>query len=250
MNVLTKAGRVLTQLGESSDLTARELSIRLGEPRPTVHRLLQELAALGFVEPGPRRGTYRLGLELFRLGSLAAQRIDVREAAKAVMEEIHRALEETVYLVIRRRHEAVCIERIEGLHIRSMFLQLGGSLPLHLGAGPRAMLAFLPRPYWDEYFATAEFSSVTPQSPTTKGEVQQLLGDTLRTGYAISDGDVTVGIASVGAPIFDSTGQVVAAISVGGLAALILGDPRRNHVIELVTGGARRISEAIGYRPI
>lgn len=249
MNVLTKAGRVLSQLGESSDLTARELSIRLREPRPTVHRLLQELAVLGFVERGPRRGTYRLGLELFRLGSLAALRIDVRDAAKAVMEEIHQALEETVYLVIRRQHEAVCIDRIEGLHIRSMYLQLGGSLPLHLGAGPRAVLAFLSHAYWDEYFATVEVTTLTPQSPTTKAEVLELLVDTLRTGYAVSDGDVTVGMGSIGAPIFDSTGQVAAAISVGGLTALILEDPRRDHVIELVTGGARRISEAMGYRP-
>jgi DNA-binding IclR family transcriptional regulator len=240
---------VLSQLGESSDLTARELSIRLGEPRPTVHRLLQELAGLGFVERGPRRGTYRLGLELFRLGSLAALRIDVREAAKTVMEEIHQTLEETVYLVIRRQYEAVCIDRIEGLHIRAMFLQLGGSLPLHLGAGPRAMLAFLSRAYWDEYFATVELTRLTPQSPTTTGEVVALLEDTLRTGYAISDGDVTVGMGSVGAPIFDGTGQVAAALSVGGLTTLILEDPRRDQVVELVSGGARRISEAMGYRP-
>jgi DNA-binding IclR family transcriptional regulator len=249
VSVLTKAGRVLGELGTTPDLTARELSIRLGEPRPTVHRLLHELAALGFVAAGPRRGTYRLGLELFRLGSLAALRIDVREAARVVMEEIHQTLEETVYLVIRRQHEAVCIDRIEGLHIRSMYLQLGGSLPLHLGAGPRAMLAFLSRPYWDEYLATAELTPLTAQSPTTKGEVLELLGDTLRTGYAVSDGDVTVGMGSIGAPIFDSTGQVVAAISVGGLTALILGDSRQDHVIELVTAGARRISEAMGYRP-
>ena len=60
------------------------------------------------------------------------------------MDELHRALEETVYLVIRRHDEAVCIDRIEGLHIRAMALQLGGSLPLHLGRP--AGLAGLPTP--------------------------------------------------------------------------------------------------------
>ena len=77
----------------------------------------------------------------------------------------------------------------------------------------------------------------------------ELLEETLRAGYAVSDEDVTVGIASVGAPIFDATGQVVAAISIGGLTTLVLQNPRRDRVIELVTGGARRISEAMGYRP-
>jgi DNA-binding IclR family transcriptional regulator len=101
-NVIAKAGRVLGQLGERSDLTVRELSLSLGEPRPTVHRILKNLAALGYVEAGPKRGTYRLGLELFRLGSLVALRVDLREAAASVMQDIHRTLEETVYLVIRR----------------------------------------------------------------------------------------------------------------------------------------------------
>jgi DNA-binding IclR family transcriptional regulator len=249
MKVLLKAGRVLAPVGGHPHLSVQELSLRLGEPRPTVHRILQSLSELGYVEAGPRRGTYRLGLELFRLGSLALQRVDVREAAVPVMEDIHRALEETVYLTIRRGDDAVCIERIEGVHIRSMFLQLGGSMPLHLGAGPRALLAHLPRADWVQYLAAAKLAPLTPASPSTKGQVLELLEETLRMGYAISDEDVTLGIASVGAPIFDSTGGVAAAISVGGLTALVLGDQRRDQVIELVTSGARRISEALGYRP-
>lgn len=248
MKVLGKAGRVLGQLGERSDMSAREISISLGEPRPTIHRILQDLAALGYVEAGPKRGTYRLGLELFRLGSLVALRVDVREAAAPVMQDIHGELEETVYLTIRRNHDAVCIDRIEGVHIRSMYLQLGGSMPLHLGAGPRALLAHLPRAYWDEYFAAVKLTPITPASPATKGQVLEFLEDTLRRGYAVSDEDVTVGIASIGAPIFDRAGQVAAAISVGGLTRLVLGAPRRDRVIELVTGGAGRISETMGYR--
>ena len=50
----------------------------------------------------------------------------------------------------------------------------------------------------------------------TEAQVLELLEDTVRKGYAVSDQDVVVGIASVGAPIFDGTGQVTAAISIGG----------------------------------
>ena len=248
VKVLGKAGRLLTELGERSDLTVRELSLRLGEPRPTVHRILQGLAALGYVEAGSKGGTYRLGFELFRLGSAAVRGIDVRDAAAPVLQDIHAELEETVYLTIQRGHDAVCIDRIEGLHIRSMFLQLGGAMPLHLGAGPRALLANLPRAYWEEYLDAVPLTPLTPASPTRREEVLELLDEALRDGHALSDEDVTMGIASVGAPIFGATGKVIAAVSVGGLSALILGPERRDLVIELVTGGARRISEAMGYR--
>ena len=168
IKVLAKAARLLEVLAEFPDSSPPSLAQRLGEPRPTVYRLVQDLATLGYLEEGPRPGTYRLGLELFRLGSLVGLRFDVRERAAPLMNNIHAELEETVYLVVRRHHEAVCIDRIEGVHIRSMALQLGGALPLHLGAGPRVLLAFEPREYWDDYFTQVKLEPRTPRTPTTQ----------------------------------------------------------------------------------
>ena len=249
VKVLAKADRLLQTLAQSPGLTAPALAQQLGEPRPTVYRLVQDLAALGYVEEGSRAGTYRLGLELFRLGSLVALRFDVRERATPVMEEVHRALEETVYLVIRRHHEAVCIDRVEGLHIRSMALQLGGSLPLHMGAGPRVLLAYQPREYWEEYFAQARLEARTPRTPITKGGIIALLEEARHLGYAISDEDVTLGITSIGAPVFDHTGQVQAALSVGGLRSALLGDGSGERAVKFVTEGAAEISRRMGYQP-
>ena len=249
VKVLGKAARLLKLLADNPGSTVPALAVLLGEPRPTVYRLIQDLAVLDYVEEGPKPGTYRLGLELFRLGSLVALRFDAREAAAPIMNEIHKVLEETVYLVIRRDNEAVCIERVEGLRIRSMALQLGGSLPLHLGAGPRVLLAHQSRKYWDGYFAQVKLEPLTPRTPTTKAGNIALLEEARYHGYAISDEDVTIGIASVGAPIFDHTGQVQAAISVGGLRAAVLGDGGGERAVQLVTEGAAEISRKMGYLP-
>lgn len=247
VRVLAKAARLLEILAESPDLTAPALAKRLGAPRPTVYRLVQDLAVLDYVEEGPRPGTYRLGLQLFRLGSQVALRLDVRDRAAPVMEDLHKALEESVYLLIRRQNEAVCIDRVEGLHIRSMALQLGGSLPLHLGAGPRALLAYQARAFWDEYFSQVKLEARTPRTPTTKAGIVALLEEVRHLGYAISDEDVTVGISSVGAPIYDYNGKVQAALSVGGLRTAVLGDGSGERSIKLVTEGAAEISRRMGY---
>jgi len=246
VKVLGKVARILNHLQQCPDLTVPELAAILGEPRPTVYRLIQDLASLGYVEQGPKHGGYRLGLELFRLGSSVALRFDVREAASEAMGELHRKLEETVYLTIRRGFDAVCIESLEGLHIRSMALQLGGSLPLHLGAGPRVLLAFEPEEQWEEYLAEAKLEPMTPASPTSRDEVLKLLKETREAGYAISDEDVTIGIASVGAPIFDHTGAIRAAISVGGLRSKIL-EASEERTVALVLEAAARISERLGH---
>lgn len=248
VKVLAKVARLLELLAEFPDSTPPSLAQRLGEPRPTVYRLVQDLASLGYVEEGSRPGTYRLGLELFRLGSLVGLRFDVRERAAPVMNDIHASLEETVYLVVRRHHEAVCIDRIEGVHIRSMALQLGGSLPLHMGAGPRVLLAFQPREYWDEYFSEVKLETRTPRTPTTQAGIVALLEEARHLGYAISDEDVSVGITSVGAPIFDHTAQVHAALSVGGMRSTIL-EQGGERAVRLVTEGAAEISRRMGYLP-
>jgi DNA-binding IclR family transcriptional regulator len=247
VKVLGKAARLLDVLADNPDLSAPSLAQHLGEPRPTVYRLVQDLMALGYLEPGSRRGTYRLGMELFRLGSLVSLRLDVRERAAPVMSEIHRETEETVYLMVRRHDQAVCIDRVEGVHIRSMALHLGGSLPLHLGAGPRALLAYQPREYWDRYLEEVPLVAMTPRSPTSKAGILALLEEILHNGYAVSDEDVTLGISSVGAPIFDHTGAVHAALSVGGLRSAVLGDGGER-AVRLVTEGAAEVSRKMGYR--
>ena len=247
VKVLGKAAKLLDLLADHPDASAPDLAQRLGEPRPTVYRLVQDLVALGYLEQGARRGTYRLGMELFRLGSLVGLRLDVRERAAPVMSQIHSDMEETVYLMVRRHREAVCIDRVEGMHIRSMALHLGGSLPLHLGAGPRVLLAYEPREYWDEYLSVVTLEAVTPRSPTSKAGIIALLEETRHLVYAISDEDVTLGISSVGAPIFDHTGTVHAALSVGGLRSAVLGDGGER-AARLVTEGAAEVSRKMGYR--
>jgi DNA-binding IclR family transcriptional regulator len=244
---LAKAVHLLEQLAELQEATPRMLAELLDEPRTTTYRLLRSLEALDLVEAGAQQGTYRLGWKLMRLGAAVVERLDERQAALPVMERIHERTGETVFLLIRRDREAVCIERLEGLRVRSLALRLGGSLPLHAGAGPRALLAWEPREDWEAYVAERALESYTETTPTTRSDLFRELEATLAQGYAVSDEDVTPGIASLGAPVFDYTGAVRAALSIGGMKSLLLGD-ERDEFTQLVVEGAREISAALGHR--
>jgi DNA-binding IclR family transcriptional regulator len=247
IRALAKAVHLLEQLAEAREATPRRLAELLEEPRTTTYRLLRSLEALDLVEPGSQPGSYRLGWKLMRLGAAVVERLDERQAALPVMEHVHERVGETVFLLVRRGWDAVCIERLEGLRVQSLALRLGGSLPLHVGAGPRALLAWEPRETWEEYIAAVPLSALTDRTPVTHDALVGALEETLRLGYAVSDEDVTPGIASLGAPIFDYTGSVRAALSIGGLKSLLLGDKRETFV-DLVVEGAREISAALGYQ--
>lgn len=251
---LTKVANLLEVLATREELTSSEIAELLGEPRSSVYRLLKNLADVGWIDAGESKGSWRLGLHLFRMSSAAVQRLDERKIARPHLERLNKTTEQTVFLCIRRDWEAVCIDRIEGLRVSNLALRLGGSLPLHIGAAPQALLAYSEPSVWDQWAALAGNSAL--DTSTANGErsvatVFRNLTDIRERGYAVSDGDVTPGIAAVGVPVFDHTGSIRAAVSVSGLRESVLGtDPSdlRSEVIDATVAAGRAVSHSLGYR--
>jgi DNA-binding IclR family transcriptional regulator len=248
VKVLSKVVAVLDILADKADMTPAELSQALGEPRSTVYRLLIALAEHDYVEPGARRGSYQLSLKLYELGSAAARRFkDVRAAALPAMERLHETTRQTIFLVVRRGFQAVCIERLEGQLVGVMILSVGGSIPLHGGANARTLLAFEPREFWEEYVASGPLYRFMDATPVTRKALFNELAVIAERGEAISDEDVIPGIASVGAPIFDHRDRIRAAISVSGPRPAIL-DGNLEANLKLVRHAAAEISRQLGQR--
>lgn len=249
VSVLGKISALLEVLAAREQATAAELADLLGEPRSSVHRMLRQLNEIGWIEPSDARGQWSVGLHLFRLGSSAVRRMDVRKAALPHMRELNETTGETVFLVVQRGVEAVCIERIEGRWVQSIALVLGGSMPLHVGAGPEALLAWLDDAQhrtWLIHAAEHGLEQMNRGTPPTVSQIEAELKEIRERGYAISDRNVTPGIAAVGAPVFDFRGRVVGALSVSGIAESIL-TPRLD-VPELLLEAARRTSFDLGHR--
>ncbi|HEY2140908.1 MAG TPA: IclR family transcriptional regulator [Solirubrobacteraceae bacterium] len=247
VQVIAKAAAILDALAENRETSAAGLAARLGEPRSSVYRLLSSLQQLDMVDTGTKRGSYRLGLKLLRLGSAVQGRLDIRTAAMPTMERIHDETGETVFLCVRRGDDAVCVERLDGRRVTSLALRLGGALPLHAGAAPRSLLAFEPRARWNEFLAGGELERFSPVTPVTADELIPMLESIRRNGVSVSDEDVTPGIAAIGAPVFDHRGEVSAALSVSGMREAIMGERDGGTVRHLIVNGAAEVSRALGH---
>jgi DNA-binding IclR family transcriptional regulator len=246
VQILAKAGAALDCLASARELTAAQLAAQLGEPRSSVYRLLASLGDVGLVEAGSARGTYRLGLKLFQLGSRVAQRFDERQLALPAMERLHEITEQTVFLCVRRDDQAVCIERLNGMHVQTLELLLGGTLPLHVGAAPQVLLAFETDEFRESYLRRGSFRRFTPKTPVTARKIRLELEEIHRLGYAVSDEDVTLGVAALGAPIFDHTDRIRAALSISGVKPAILGSDKAK-LRRLVLESAAEVSRLLGY---
>lgn len=246
VQTLAKAATALDRVGKAGELTATQLALDIGEPRSSVYRLLAGLSAAGLIEAGSTRGTFRLGMKLFELGSRVAQRFDERQLALPVMERIHHETDQTVFLCVRRHFEAVCIERLNGKQVQTLELLLGGTLPLHVGAGPQVLLAFEDEVFRENYLRDASLARFTAKTKTVARGIRTELEAIARRGYSVSDEDVTIGIAAIGAPIFDHTGRIRASLSLSGVRPAILGDSEHD-IARLVVEGAAEISQLLGF---
>lgn len=241
VEILSKAAAAAFVLEAAGELTAPQLAEQVGEPVSSTYRLLTQLSALGWVEHGSRRGRYRLGLMFMRIGGLVEDRIDARRAAMPALELLLRETGSTSFLCVRRGTRAVCIERLDGGNVRSLAMRLGDSLPLHSGAAPKAMLAFLPRAERDAYLEQLGRDFGEAQAGAVAMETAQIR----ERGYSVSDGDITPGIGAIGAPVYNHRGELEASVSISGLRQEVLSDiPTHGR---LVREAARLTSTALGF---
>ena len=246
LELISKAGAVLEILEQHGEAGAATLAAALGEPLSSVYRLLQSLTATGWVDRGSRRGAYRLGLSLMTVGGLVEDHLDIREASLPSLRQIVDATGLTSFLCVRRGPRAVCLERIEGFAVQSLAMMLGGSLPLYAGAAPRALLAFLPDA---EQTAILKDTSQQLRDDPARPDDRSILADLSQirsAGYSLSDADVTPGIASLGAPVFNHRGEVKGALSLSGLRGQVLDPEHIDEKIALIRRAAGEASAALG----
>jgi DNA-binding IclR family transcriptional regulator len=226
------------------EMSLAEFARRSGYSKSTTYRLLITLVEAGWLERNPANG-FRLTIKAFQVGSVLVDSLELRREAGPIMARMVAELDEAVYLVVPAGTRAMCLERVDGGQgVRMADLYVGGSQPLNLGAAPRALLAFdedklLPSLLEEGLSRRTEHSLVDP------AELRSDLAETRQRGYSISDEDVTIGIAAIGAPILGANGLAIAALSYGGLRQNVL-PPKPTQVLCLLRA-CEEISTRLGY---
>lgn len=249
IKVLAKAVRILAAFEDDpGQLHLAEVCRRVPMPRATAHRILGELVRHGLLE---RTGeTYRLGVRLFEWGSLVQRRLELRRVARPHMEFLASRYRATALLSVRENHQALCVDRVDRGDIRNAWFQIGATLPIHSGGSAKALLAGVTDEELRQFVEAGVFNRMEPPLRVSLDGLLKLAQQVQHDGFSVSDGDVVREIASIGAPIRDSTGRVVAAISLTGLRRVLLSAAERSHVVDSVRGAAAAVSRDLGFTPI
>lgn len=212
-SVTGRALRVLAAFtARDSGLSLSEISRRAGVPLTTAHRLVGELTAWGALECDPH-GRYRIGLRLWEIASLAPRSIGLREAALPLMEDLYEATHENVQLAVLDELEVVYVERICGRDAVPVRTRPGLRFTPHATGVGLVLLAYASAELQDRYLG-APLRTFTPNTIAEPHRLRGVLAQVRRTGYAVSDGQVTLDALSVAAPVRGPGGEVVAALSI------------------------------------
>lgn len=217
---LDRVVAILDKLGEGNDsLTLADICHKMSLSKSTAHRALMALERTGLIERAPGN-RYRLGLKLYDMGNRAVEQIDLRARVRPYLHRLAFRIRETVHLGVLHRTKVVYIDKIELVNRRvCVSSRTGTSNPVYSTSLGKAVLAFLPEADAARIVGTMRFRCFTPKTLSTKEELLQALERVRRRGYAIDDEEMEMGTRCVGAPIFDSAGRPIAAVSVSGPAS-------------------------------
>ena len=209
---------ILELLARSHDgLPLREVSAELEAPKSSLLPLLRALTSRGYLVQG-RAGDYRLGLRALALGTGSAAARGLPDVARPALLELARRTGETVFLgaLTADGLAVVYVDKVESEQLIRYAAGVGDRRPLHATSSGKAILAFLPPERRDEILRALPLTRHTDRTLTSVAALRAALEEVRRAGVAVSIDELVRGASGVAAPVFDRTGQVAGACTIGG----------------------------------
>jgi IclR family transcriptional regulator, KDG regulon repressor len=246
VQVLERAVDILQVLADDSrELSAGEVAERLSLHKSTIHRLLMVLDSHRLIRRNAETGRYALGLRLFEFGSRAVKDLRLREQAQPYLEQLSHETGETAHVCVLDRGEMVSVAYADGPRSLRIPATVGRRTAAYCSAVGKATLAFLPEALLEQVLASQTLRARTDKTLVTRAALMADLRQVRMRGYAVDDEEIEKGLRCVGSPVWNYSGNVVAAISVAGPAFRITKSrvPSIARAVMAVTG---RLSAELG----
>lgn len=244
---LEKGLLILGLLKTSNEpLGVREVARRLELSPAVAQRMLNTLASQGYVEQAGNTRRYQIGYAVLGLAQHVFQRGRLLSMTESELQAMASDSGFNGFLGLRRGATGVYVLAVQADSPVVIRAQPGEVMPLHSTALGKALLFTLSDDVVASLLGEEPFERRTPRTLTDlQGLLEQLhLANSL--GYATAISENIEGVISVGAPIYDAGGTVIAALSVAFPRAL---HPKIKitDVAQKVLGATARISKAMGF---
>lgn len=243
---LAKALRILESFSaQTPELGVTELAEMNGVNKSNVHNILATFQSSGYIEKLPN-GKYTLGLRLLEFSYVINQHLGYPRAVYDLLVDLANKTGEVVYFGLPHGTDVLYlyvahpIARMQELPYRDM---LGEHSPLYCTGIGKAMLAAFPEEEWIDHI-TPDRKPYTASTILDQDSILEELWRTRRRGYSIDNCEREEHIRCVGAPVYNSVGQLVAGISTSGPES-VMTDEKLLRCSKLLLDTALRMKDRI-----
>ena len=218
----------------------QDLAKRCKLPKSTVSRMTYTLTKLGYLIQLEDSGKYRLGTATLALGSYMMARLDVKQLAKPLMQELAEFANATVSLGTRDRLAMLYVENCRSSAALTLSADVGSRIPLLNSAMGRAYLA--ETTLAERHELMERFREYDEQArPSVQTAIHAALDDYRTLGCTRSFGDLQAHVNGIAVAFNPGGGLPIMALSCAGPAFTLSQEFLLNEVRPRLIGVTRQL---------
>jgi IclR family pca regulon transcriptional regulator len=222
-------------------LTIAQISHRTEIPRAAVRRCLHTLIKLGYATTDGR--TYSLLPKVLTLGHAYLSSTPLAVSAQPYLDRMSEQLHEACNMATLEGDDILYIARSATTQrLISVDLSVGGRLPAYCTSMGRILLAALDDASLAEYLERVDLQAKTSRTLNTAPALLACLQGVREQGWCIVDQELEQGLRSIAVPVYDASGQVLAALNVSTHAGRVSSNDLEQRVLPIILGASRDLS--------
>lgn len=229
LSVMERTFEIIEHLVEVQETGVTELADQLEIPKTTAHAYLKTLEKTGYAVN--ENGRYRLSLRILLHAGQLRHSYSLFQTGRSEVDRLARRTGEAVNLGIHEDGERVIIYGSEGENAIWDDVPVGSRTPLNLTAIGKAILAYRSEEFVENFLHERGFGRTTENSITDEERLVEDLKETQRRGYSIENEEHIVGVRAFGAPVRESNGNVIGAMSIAGPNSRLVSQDREDELV-------------------
>ena len=239
--------QAMEMLAENGEMGLMEISAALDLHKSTVHRLLMSLVYMGYAKQDETTQKYMLSYKIVNMAGKILDRMDILQVAKPYLERLSDLSGEAVHLVQREGNHILYIYKIEAkVGTIRMVSHVGMIHPMYCSGVGKAIMSTLPEREVKQIWNESVIEKKTDKTVTDYDEMQKLLEEVRKNGYALDDEENEKGVRCIAACLHGYQNEVKYAFSISGPTSRMT----RERVMELAVDVKKvqeELSRELGY---
>jgi DNA-binding IclR family transcriptional regulator len=230
--------------------TISELARHLDVPKSGVFRLVKTFERKHFLQSSDDSYEYELGSGIWEMtGTVFGKRERLIAKASPYLHDLNDTTWLLVSLRVLENEQMVIIDRVEGKDPVKVIVPVGTHQLLNHGAPGKLLLAYhypTDSTHLRELISRGKIAKLTEQTIMDPGRLEDELNKIRRLGYATSDGEAIRGTIGIAVTVWNSMGQVEAALALTAVESLCNMKQLMKFLPDLKRT-AENISKVLGY---